>query len=224
MENNFLAIDKKYFGSGLNSLDLLIVAHIEEFQRNGCECYITNEQFCDMFGENINAVKRSIKKLEDMKLVVRHTTFVSGNGRANRQRTLSINKKWKAHIEPTKIMEGSKSCDGRLKSGEWKAHNEPIKDNKKIIKDNEESSTISPEEKETIVVEEPISPEVETPSLGRRIRDLSPMEADEIKAKLRAGVRYLDIEKEYRMQRGMITSKFDENWRAFLVARANGKV
>ncbi len=75
MENKFLAVEKKYFGAGLRSLDLLIVAHIEEFQRNNCECHLTNQQFCEMFGEDINAVKRSIKRLEDIGLVMRQTNY-----------------------------------------------------------------------------------------------------------------------------------------------------
>lgn len=148
MDNNFLAVNKNYFSMGLKSIDLLIIAQIEEFKRNGCECYMTNEQLSDLFGESVNTIKRSIKKLEQQKIINRSTSFVEGNGRSNRQRILSLNSitQWKAQNGPTinngrlimdsPLMEGSNIDDGRPKSEEWKAHNEPIKDNiKENIKD-----------------------------------------------------------------------------------------
>lgn len=143
MDNNFLAVNKDYFSMGLKSIDLLIIAQIEEFRRNGRECYMTNEQFSDLFGESVNTIKRSIKKLEQQKIINRSTFFVEGNGRSNRQRILSVNSttQWKAHNGPTindgrpkmdsPLMEGSNSNNGRLKNEEWKAHNGPIKENKK---------------------------------------------------------------------------------------------
>lgn len=140
MENNFLAVNKQYFGMGLKSIDLVIIGQIEEFKRNGCECYITNEQLSDMFGESVNTIKRSIKKLEEQKIISRKTSFIEGNGRSNRQRILLLNPKaqWKAHNELT-IMEGSNVDNGRLKNEEWKAHNEPIKDN---VKENKKDNNI----------------------------------------------------------------------------------
>ena len=148
MDNNFLAVNKNYFSIGLKSIDLLIIAQIQEFKRNGCECYMTNEQFSDLFGESVNTIKRSIKKLEQQKIINRSTSFIEGNGRSNRQRILSLNPRtqWKAQNGPTinngrpimdsPLMEGSNIDDGRPKSEEWKAHNEPIKDNiKENIKD-----------------------------------------------------------------------------------------
>ena len=59
---------------------------------------------------------------------------------------------------------------------------------------------------------------------GRRIRDLSETEAKEIKKKLNEGVRYLDIEKEYGMRRGVITQKFPLVWQQCLVAKVNGRI
>ena len=245
MENKFLAIDKRYFGTGLRSLDLLIVAHIEELQRNGCECHFTNQQFCEMFGEDINAVKRSIKKLEDMGVITRCTTFIKDNGRGNRQRRLNINHQWKAQYEPTITewkarsepsigMEGSDDVDGRLKSGEWMVHSEPIKDKEKIIKDNvlkaHSEPTISPEEKDRVSGVETATPPIKKTFVsgdglpGRRIRDLSDAEAREIKDKLNHGIRYLDIENEYGMRRGQIDARFHERWRAFIVAKVNGRI
>ena len=259
MENKFLAIDKRYFGTGLRSLDLLIVAHIEEFQRNGCECHLSNQQFCEMFGEDINAVKRSIKRLEDIGLVTRQTHYERSSNRSGlddrggRKRTLSINQGWvpasgttgsvhyepnstdgSAHSEPNPGRLGSNGEEVRLKNGVGSAHSEPIKDKEKIIKDNvlkaHSEPTISPEEEGGVSGAETASPPTKKAFVsgdglpGRCIRDLSDSEAREIKDKLNQGIRYLDIESEYGMRRGQIDAKFRERWRAFVVAKVNGRV
>lgn len=151
----FLAVWKDNFGTQLNSLELLIVSQIKEFQNNGLDCYVSNEQFSWMFGESISKVKRSLNKLEELGVIKRSVSFVQGNGKANRQRILYLNNrnKWKVHnepskskmeghiepskiemeghIEPSKVMEGSKTDNGRFKIEEWKVHNEPIKDKEK---------------------------------------------------------------------------------------------
>lgn len=87
-----------------------------------------------------------------------------------------------------------------------------------------------PEEKDTVIATEPVTSPPEKVFVsgdglpGRRIRDLSAAEAKEIKAKLKQNVPYLDIEREYGMRHGVITSKFDENWKAFIWAKVNGRV
>lgn len=138
IENTFLAVNKQYLGIGLKSIDILIIAQIEEFERNNCQCYITNKQFADIFGESESTIKRAIDKLDEFNVIERHTTFIEGNGRSNRQRILSLNnyKEWKVQFEPTK-MEGPNVDDGRFKNEEWKGHSGPIKDN---IKDKEKDN------------------------------------------------------------------------------------
>lgn len=59
---------------------------------------------------------------------------------------------------------------------------------------------------------------------GRRIRDLSNSEATEIKEKLKKGVPYLEIEREYGMRPGTITAKFNDNWKAYICAKVNGRI
>lgn len=100
MENKFLAVNKNYFHMGLKSIDLLIISQIEEFKRNSCECYVTNEQLADMFGESKDTIKRALTRLEKQNVIKRNTTVVKGNGRANKQRTLSVNPvaQWKINI------------------------------------------------------------------------------------------------------------------------------
>ena len=139
IEHKFLAVSKQYLDIGLKSIDIMIIAQIEEFERNNCQCYITNKQFADILGESESTVKRSIQKLDKLNIIKRRTNVVNGNGKANKQRILTLNKydEWKGHIEPTK-MEWSKTDDGRVKNDEWEGHNDPIKDN---IKDKEKDNT-----------------------------------------------------------------------------------
>ena len=80
MDNCFLAINKEYFGKGLKSIDILILAQIEEFQRNKRECYVTNKQFSEMFGESESTVKRSLSRLIEEKCIIKETHTVIGNG------------------------------------------------------------------------------------------------------------------------------------------------
>jgi DNA-binding Lrp family transcriptional regulator len=140
MDNKFLAINKNYFDIGLKSVDILIIAQIEEFQRNHRECYITNKQFSEISGESEDTIKRSLRKLEKMNVIKRNTTFIEGNGKANRRRTLTLNNpgEWKDHIAPTK-MDSAEVDDGRCKKDKWKVQNAPIKDN---IKDKEKDNMV----------------------------------------------------------------------------------
>ena len=146
MDNNFLTINKDYLNYNLKSIDILIIAQIEELERNRLSCYITNQQFANMFGESTSTIKRSLDKLESLNIISRKTNFIKNNGRSNKQRFLTVNstEKWKVQNEltinnggfkmthPSK-MEGSNVNNGRFKNARWKVHNEPIKDN---IKDN----------------------------------------------------------------------------------------
>lgn len=146
MDNNFLAINKDYLNYDLKSIDILIIAQIEEFDRNKNFCHLSNQQFAEMFGESKSTIKRTIDKLEKLNIIKRQTTFIKNNGRGNKQRILSLNNrsKWKVQNEstihngkyimnPPSKMEGSNVDNGRFKNAQWKVQNDPIKDN---IKDN----------------------------------------------------------------------------------------
>ena len=125
---SFLQVDKDLLGKGLKSIDVLILAQVKEFERNKCECFLTNEQFAEMFGESVSTIKRSLDKLEKEKLIKRDTKYIDGNGRANRQRVI---KSGKSKKNPPKKMVGSKSDNGRFKDEEWSGQDEPIKDKEK---------------------------------------------------------------------------------------------
>ena len=207
--DKFLAINKKYFNYKLKSIDLLIIAQIEEFQRNECECYVTNEQLSEMFGESESTIKRAIDKLENMNIINRKTTFIRGNGRGNKQRVLSINdcKQWKVQNEPTKKdeckvqkkeMEGSNDDNGRFKKQECKVQNEPIKDN---LKENKKITLKDKTKK-------------------RKIGDLENWEGDEICQKLKRNEKYITLADEYNLERGVITKDFPKQWQEIRNSRA----
>ncbi len=129
--DNFLSINKKYFNIGLKSIDILILSQIEEYQRNNCECYITNQQFSDMFGESVSTIKRSIDKLEQKGMLERKTRSRTDNGKKSKERTLNV---IKVHSELNfKNKQGSNVEQARFKNEKSKVHNEPIKEN---IKEN----------------------------------------------------------------------------------------
>ena len=127
--DNFLSINKKYFNIGLKSIDILILSQIEEYQRNNCECYITNQQFSDMFGESVSTIKRSIDKLEQKGMLERKTRSRTDNGKKSKERTLNV---VKVHSELNfKNKQGSNVEQARFKNEKSKVHNDLIKENKK---------------------------------------------------------------------------------------------
>ena len=135
--NSFLSINKNYLNTGLKSIDILILAQIEEYQRNGCECYVTNQQFADMFGESISTIKRSIDKLEEKGMLERKTHSRTDNGQKSKERTLKVTK---VHYDPNfNNKQGSNIKKARFKNEESKVHNEPIKEKKK---DNKKDNNI----------------------------------------------------------------------------------
>lgn len=138
MDNKFLAINKKYFNLGLKSIDIMILAQIDEFSRNNCECYITNQQLSDMFGESVRTIARSLNKLEELKFIIRNTITSKDNGKASKIRTMKINYDIiNASVKTTLPLHAStkkevpKIKEGSAKSLISKGQNGIIKDKKK---------------------------------------------------------------------------------------------
>lgn len=102
IDNIFLALNKKYLGIGLKVIDVFIIAQIEEFQRSGSECYLTNAQFSQLFGESDSTIKRSLNKLCKLNIIRRQTHFVQNNGNSKKQRILYVNayENWKVPKKP----------------------------------------------------------------------------------------------------------------------------
>ena len=80
MESCFLAVDKRYFALcrreelHLKSQDILILAQIEEFWRNGRPCWLTNRTLAENIGESESTVKRALDRLCALGVISRETT------------------------------------------------------------------------------------------------------------------------------------------------------
>lgn len=120
--NNFLAVNKEYFGKGLKAIDLLILAQVEEFARNSCTCHMTDSQLMNITGAKRAALGEAFERLEKKNIIVRDTKTISGNGKANKRRTLYLTKNYR---------------DAILKNNVCNVENQHIKDNlKDNVKDN----------------------------------------------------------------------------------------
>lgn len=88
--DKFLKVPKSYFGIGLQSIDVLILSQIAEFNSNGLECHMTNAQFMEMLGESEHKVQRSINKLVSIGLVSRETKSGKVNGSPKKYRKMNV--------------------------------------------------------------------------------------------------------------------------------------
>lgn len=86
----FLKVNKTYFSKKLKPLEILILSQIEEFISNGCECYLTNKQFSEMFCVTEPTVDAALSKLEQLKYITRKTEVVSGHGKTSKVRKLLL--------------------------------------------------------------------------------------------------------------------------------------
>lgn len=136
---DFLAVDKERLGKGLKSIDILVMAQIEEFQRNGLQCYMTTEQLSTLFGESERTVERSLERLVKARQIVRQKKYVAGSGRGNCQRILSLptgsdkTETLKNGVSSRQInsMEAPEESDGSAKESQWERHNGGIKEKRK---------------------------------------------------------------------------------------------
>ena len=73
MKNYYLAVDKTLFELNLNPLEILILAQVEEFQRNKCVCYLTDEGLAASFGVSERTISRAITHLSELQLLKKET-------------------------------------------------------------------------------------------------------------------------------------------------------
>lgn len=90
----YLQINKAYFGKGLKPIDLLIISQIEEFERNGRTCYMTNEQFMHITGASRSTVKEHLDYLDAMHIIIRHTEKDVRNGLVYKKRVISLGRNY----------------------------------------------------------------------------------------------------------------------------------
>ena len=77
-------------------IDKVIFCKILQFVENGCECYLTNEQFMWLTeAKTEKTVSDSLKRLEKMGLITKVISHITENGKANKRRTISVKKGYK---------------------------------------------------------------------------------------------------------------------------------
>lgn len=156
MANLFLKVDKDLFNKNLNPTEILIIAQVSEFIRNGKECFMTNKQFAENFGVSESTIKRTFDKLEKEGYLYRETKA----SQKGKDRKIFLGSK--VQNEPCENSnENSAKAKMNLAEGSnctlCKEQNEPIKDNN--IKDNlkDNNSGVS----QTTFERTPLEPKVE---------------------------------------------------------------
>ena len=205
----FLAVEKQWLGSGLDSLELLIIAQIAEYQRQKWPCYITDKQLAQLFGVSDRTICRYLDALEEKGVLIRETKTVGENGNTRRRRTLRIAYN---QLEKMKIGNECGGQNGGMSQTKW--HDEPdqmaqsYRQNgviKESLKKNEKNF-LKKNEKEVAYAQEKGKTE-------RSIRDLSLNEGDEISKLIRQNkARYQELQRKYRLEYGSVTKDFPKQW------------
>lgn len=134
MSNYFLKVDKDYFKLGLNPLEILLLAQIDEFNRTTGDCFMSDKAFADNFGVGESTVKRAIKALEDKGLIKRETKNVKGG----KERHIKLTKVNLSLVEDeNKDLQGSNRALTKVNLSLDKGQNDTIKDN---LKDKEKDN------------------------------------------------------------------------------------
>ena len=192
MSKNYLQVNKEWLSNTeFSLLEKLIVAQINEYERETGLCYMTDKQFAVAFGVSTQQVTRAMKKLADNNIIQRNTKTVSNNGQASKYRTLKAIVKYDYSLS-----EGIVKNDKRNSQNDSQGivTSDYIKDNlKENIKENLRKKSAN--------------------ANSRKIEDLSEKEANEIINKLKSKVNYVDIQKEYNLEYGSVTKDFEKQWR-----------
>ena len=77
MDNYFLKMDKSLRACELNLLEQYIVCQIAEFKDKDMDCYVTNQQFADWTKYSLSMIEKTIKKLEEKRVIRRETKRLS---------------------------------------------------------------------------------------------------------------------------------------------------
>jgi hypothetical protein len=83
-------------------------------------------------GAKKDAVGKSLQRLEDNQIISRDTKTITGNGRANKRRVISLRKNYQEIILNGKNCNTEKSADAIRKNNCCNTEKQQIKDNKKI--------------------------------------------------------------------------------------------
>lgn len=200
MSKDYLQVNKEWLSNTeFSLLEKLIVAQINELERNKRECYMTDKQFAVAFGVSTQQVTRAMKKLADNNIIQRNTKTVSNNGKASKYRTLKAIVKYDYSLPEGIVTSDYSLSEGIVKNDKRNSQNDSqgivtsdyIKDNlKENIKDNLRE---------------------------RKIEDLSEKELQSIKQDYKGHMFYNDIKQKYNLK--AITREQLENIDALLLAK-----
>ena len=77
----YLKIDDKYLSSDLKPIEFCILAKVEEFAIKGQDCYISNENFGELFNVSRGTIINSINKLIEKGLLEKVNKKYNGRGK-----------------------------------------------------------------------------------------------------------------------------------------------
>ena len=88
----FLKISKgKYFNNkDFSPIDILVMAQIEEFERNNKDCFISDETMAHNFNVSVSTISRSLDYLEKEKYIIKKISYENAKGIIKKKRQLSI--------------------------------------------------------------------------------------------------------------------------------------
>jgi DNA-binding Lrp family transcriptional regulator len=172
MSNNFLKVNKEWLSNTeFSLLEKLIVAQINEYERETGLCYMTDKQFAVAFGVSTQQVTRAMKKLADNNIIQRNTKTVSNNGQASKYRTLKAIVKSDYSLEKGIVKNEKRNSQN---DSQGIVTSDYIKDNlKENIKDNLRE---------------------------RKIEDLSEKELQSIKQDYKGHMSYNDMKQKYNLK------------------------
>lgn len=205
----FLAVEKQWLGSGLDSLELLIIAQIAEYQRQKWPCYVTDKQLALLFGVSDRTICRYLEALEEKGVIIRETKTVGENGNTRRRRTLRI---VDDQLKNMKIGNKCGSQNDGMRQTKWRDDTVKMTQSyrqngviKESLKENEKNF-LKKNEKEAAYAQEKGKTE-------RNIRELSLNEGDEISMLIRQNkAKYSDLQRKHGLEYGSVTKDFPKQW------------
>ncbi|MBR5287722.1 MAG: helix-turn-helix domain-containing protein [Clostridia bacterium] len=205
----FLAVEKQWLGSGLDSLELLIIAQIAEYQRQKWPCYVTDKQLAQLFGVSDRTICRYLEALEEKGVLIRETKTVGENGNTRRRRTLRI-----AYDQLEKMKIGNK-CGGQnggMSQTKW--HDNPVQMTQNYRQNGVMKESLKENEKNFLKKnEKEVAHAQGKGKTERSIRDLSLDEGNEISKLIQQSkARYRDLQKKYGLEYGSVTKDFPKQW------------
>ena len=102
----FLMVNDKYLSRDIKPIEFCILAKVEEFEKKGMDCYISNENFAKLFNVSRGTIINSINKLIEKGLLEKVNKKYNGRGKDIRILTIpdvEKNSSMGTKIEPIRV-------------------------------------------------------------------------------------------------------------------------